>query len=150
MHDLALGPSDRVEIGTAFSASHGKAGQAVLESLFKSQEMEDVQIDVGLKAQSSLIRTDSAVKLDTVSDIGVRPAFIVLPDDTEGKAAFRFGQPRQEIGLLVLRMLLYNRGQRGQYLSDRLLKCRLKGVNFFCVLNDFGNIFVHEILPPHL
>jgi len=46
-----------------FSTAHVEAGECILEGLLKPEEFEDGEIDGGVKAETTLVRTDSGVVL---------------------------------------------------------------------------------------
>ena len=48
-HDLQIAFSFRIEIGTAFAATHGKRREAVLEHLLECEKLENAEIDGGMK-----------------------------------------------------------------------------------------------------
>ena len=52
--DLSIGSSLGVEVRASLSSSHGECGQAVLEHLLKTQELDDAQTHTGSKSQTAL------------------------------------------------------------------------------------------------
>ena len=59
------------------------SSQSILEDLLKAQELQDAQIDGGMESETSLVRTESRVELDTIAAVDLWLSLIVLPDDTE-------------------------------------------------------------------
>ena len=55
VHDLVVGLALGVKVGAALAAAHGKGGQAVLEDLLQTQELEHTQGDRRVKAQAALV-----------------------------------------------------------------------------------------------
>jgi hypothetical protein len=51
--------------------------------LLKSEELEDRQVDARVKAETTLIRAESRVKLHTIATVYVRLSLIVFPDNAE-------------------------------------------------------------------
>ena len=56
---LALG----VEVGAALATTHVESRQCVLECLFKSKELEDAEVDGGVKAEATLVWSQGGVVL---------------------------------------------------------------------------------------
>ena len=57
-HDLIVAFPFRIEVASSLSAAHCESGQAVLECLLESQELEDGEVYRRVEPQSSLVRTD--------------------------------------------------------------------------------------------
>ena len=73
---------------------------------------------------------------------------IIAPHNTEGKHTLRLDHAVQQIDLLILRVLLNDGLQRGKNLFNGLNKLRLVTVLRLNVLNDAGQISIHNKLPP--
>lgn len=95
------------------------AGESVLEDLLESQELEDGKVDSWVETESSLVWTESAVKLNSVTVVDLWLKVVVLPDNTELDDAL---WDRDDFkGGLVLWVLLEERRVlegRGQLCSD--------------------------------
>ena len=83
------------------------AGESILEDLLKTQELENAQVDSWVKAETTLVRTESRVVLDTEATVDLNLTLVVLPDDTELDDALRDCGNLE--GTLVLRVLLEQR-----------------------------------------
>lgn len=105
MHDFPVRFAFRVEVRAAFAAADGKAGQGVLEDLFKSQELQDAQVDALVEAQAAFVRADGAVGLDAVAAVDVEDAVVIFPGDAENDDAFRFDDAFQDVVLFIFRFL---------------------------------------------
>ena len=72
-----------VEVGSALSTAHLEASKGILEDLLESEELEDGQVDGRVEAESSLVRAEGAVELDSVTVVDLALAGVVLPGHTE-------------------------------------------------------------------
>ena len=68
-HDLAVALAFRVEVAAAFAAAHRQRCQCVLEDLFKSQELDDADVDGRMKAQAAFVWADGRVELYAVAAV---------------------------------------------------------------------------------
>lgn len=59
------------------------AGESVLEDLLETQELEDGKVDSWVEAKSSLVWTEGAVELNSVTVVDLWLKIVVLPDNTE-------------------------------------------------------------------
>jgi hypothetical protein len=59
------------------------SSQSILKDLLKAQELQDAQIDGGMESETSLVRTESRVELDTIAAVDLWLSLVILPDDTE-------------------------------------------------------------------
>ena len=59
------------------------AGESVLEDLLETQELENGEVDSWVEAKSSLVWTEGAVKLNSVTVVDLWLKVVVLPDNTE-------------------------------------------------------------------
>ena len=85
------------------------AGESILEDLLETQELEDGQVDCGVKSETTLVWTESRVELHTVTVVDLALALVVLPDDTELDNALGDGGDLE--GLFVLGVLVEERGR---------------------------------------
>ena len=95
-HDLPVGLTLGIKVGTALTAADGKTGERVLEYLLKTQELDDTQVDGRMEPQTALIGADGAVKLNTVAIIYLDLALVVYPGNTEQDLPLGGGQPLQK------------------------------------------------------
>ena len=142
-HDLRVRLPRRVEVRAALAAADGQARQGVLEDLLKAQEFDDAGIYVGLEPQAALVGPQRAVELAPVADVRVPLAPVILPGHPEGEHPLRLHHPVQQVHLLILRVLLNHRLQRGEHLLHRLHEFRLVAVLLLHVLDHAGEICVH-------
>ena len=89
-HDFVIAFALRVEVGAAFAAAHGQAGQAVFEDLLEAEEFDDRLVDRGVQAQAALVGADGGVKLDAPAAVDLDVAVVVDPGDAEVEDAFGF------------------------------------------------------------
>ena len=66
-----------IKIRTTFSAAHRQGSEAILESLLKSEKLENAQIHAGMKPYPAFVGTNSAVHLHTVTAIDFYFAAVV-------------------------------------------------------------------------
>ncbi len=52
-----------IEVGATLASSHAEPCESILESLLKPEELEDGEVDRGVKAQAALVGTQSRVVL---------------------------------------------------------------------------------------
>ena len=83
-----------------------EAGKRVLENLLEAEELKDADVNRRVKSQTALVRSDSAVELDTISEVGLYLAGIVHPRHAEGEDTVGLDHPLHNLGLLELRMLV--------------------------------------------
>ena len=149
-HDLGVGLAGGIEVGTALGAADGQAGQAVLEGLLEAQELDDALIHVLLEAQAALVGADRAIELAAPAAVGVPLTIIVAPHNTEGEHTLRLDHAAQQIDLLILRVLLDHRLQRGQDFLDGLDELGLIAVLGLDVFQHACQISIHNNLPPQI
>ena len=82
-HDLAVAAALGVEVGAALAAGDGHAGQRIFEDLLKTEELDDAEVERGVKAQATLVGAEGRVELDTEATVDVRLAGVVLPRHAE-------------------------------------------------------------------
>jgi hypothetical protein len=76
---LALG----VEVTATLATAHVEASEGILEDLLETQELEDGQVDAGVKTETTLVWAESRVELHTVALVDLAVALVVLPDNAE-------------------------------------------------------------------
>ena len=87
-----------------------------------------------MKSKTALVRTDSAVELDTEATVYLCLTVIVNPSNSEHELSFRLCNSFDNSVFLILRILLENWFERVKNLSYCLNKFRLSrvlGLNFF-------------------
>jgi hypothetical protein len=101
-HDLVIGSTLGIKVGAALGAAEGKAGQRVLEDLLEAEKLDDAGIDVGVKAQATLVRPESGVKLDPVALVDLDGALIINPRHAEKDLPLRLDNALNNVMFLVL------------------------------------------------
>jgi len=72
-----------IEVTATFATAHAQASQGILKDLFKTQELEDGQIDRRVKAETALVWSESRVELHTETPVNLEFTLIVFPDHSE-------------------------------------------------------------------
>ena len=147
-HDLMLGFPLGIEVRAALSAAHREGGQAVLEDLLESEELEDAQRHRGTEAKSALVRADGAVELDAVSVIDLDFAFVVNPRDLEGNDPFRNGDAFEDLVLLIPGIHIEDLAQGFKNLRDTLKELRLPRSGVLQVFQHTLRIGIHRVSSP--
>lgn len=76
---LALG----VKVTSTLTTTHRETSESVLEDLLKPEELQDRKVDGRVETETTLVRAESRVELDTVTAVNGDGAVITLPGDTE-------------------------------------------------------------------
>ena len=135
-HDLSVGLALGVEVRATLAATHGQAGQGVLEDLLEAEELDDRQVHGGVEAQATLVGAESGVELDAEAAVHVDVAFVIGPRDAELELALGFDDAVDDSQVGVLGVTL-REGRDGQEdLVDGLVKLGLGGIT---ALNGFKN-----------
>src|SRR5699024_2079295 len=127
-HDFHVALALGVKVRAALAAAHGQGGQAVLEDLLETQELQDALVDRGVEAQAALVGADGAVELNAVAAVDLHLALIVHPGHTEGDDPLGLDQTLDQAGLLVLGVLFHQGLDALQHLLHSLQELRLVGV----------------------
>ena len=114
--------------------SHGNlltAGKSILEDLLETQELEDGEVDSGVETETTLVRTEGRVVLDTVTTVDLDLALVVLPHYAELDDALGDGDDFE--GIAVFGVLLEERAvlEGGGKLWWKLLEGGFNGVGSF-------------------
>ena len=115
-HFIVALASDR-EVRATLSAAHRQRGERILERLFETEELQDTQVHRRMEAQTTLIGSDSAVELHTVTEVHLYLALVVDPRHTEGDDTLGLYDALDNLRLLELRMLVIHVFDRLQHLS---------------------------------
>lgn len=108
---LALG----VKVGTTLTTTDVETSEGVLEDLLVSEELENGEVHGRVESETTLVRAQSRVELDSVATVDLQLALIILPDNSELDDSLRDGDDRDD--LLVLGVLLKQSG-----VVDRVVK----------------------------
>jgi len=88
---LALG----VKVGSSFSTTHHQTSQGVLEDLLETEatistariaidsQLQDGKVDSGVQSETTLVRTESRVELDSETPVDGNSSVIPLPSNSE-------------------------------------------------------------------
>ena len=147
-HDLGIAAAAGVEVGAALSAADGQAGQSILIDLLEAQELDDGQVDGGVKTQAALERAKSRVVLNAVAAVDMPNVVVVLPSDAEGDSALGLDHTLQQANLLILGVSVDDGLQGSQHFLNSLQELGLVGVLSLGSLEDLFNVLVHWDLPP--
>ena len=143
-HDLSVGLALGIEVGAALAAADGQTGEAVLEDLLESQELDDGDVYGRVKPESSLIGTDGRIELDAVSAVHLDLTLIVYPGNAEDDLALRLYQALEYSGCLVLGVGLDDGLQGFQDLVDCLQEFRLARIALFDLRVDSLRVIVFK------
>ena len=111
-----------------FAAAHRQRGQRILEDLLEGEELQDAEVDRGMKTQTAFVGADRAVHLDAEPAVHVQLALIVLPGDAEHDHALRLDDPLEDLRLPIFRMLVEDERERLDHFLDGLVKLRFRRV----------------------
>ena len=78
-HDLSVGFSLRIEVGTTFSSADRKTCQRILEDLLETKELDNSQIYGRVKTQAAFVRSNRIIELHTVSCIHLYLSLVIYP-----------------------------------------------------------------------
>lgn len=67
--DLVVGLALGVEVGTTLTTTHVETGEGILEDLLETEELEDGQVHGGVETETTLVRAESGVELDTETTV---------------------------------------------------------------------------------
>ncbi len=68
-HYFAVGLAVGIKVRATLAATHGKACQGIFDGLFQPQELQNAEVDAGVKAHTALVGTNRAVVLHAKSAI---------------------------------------------------------------------------------
>ena len=142
-HDFCIATAARIEVRTALSTADGQTSHSILEDLLEAQELDDAQVNRGVKTQAALEGSQSCVVLYTVATVGVPNMVIIFPSYTELDSTLGLNHALQQASLLVLGMSVDNRLQRGQNLFNSLQELGLVRVLCFSLSDYAFNVSIH-------
>ena len=135
-HDFGVAPTLGVEIGAAFAAADGQAGQRVFEGLFETEELHDPEVDRGVEAHAALVGAERGIELHAEGAVHVDLAGIVRPRHAEDDLALRFADPLDQRVVEMMRVPLDDGTEAFEHLADGLVEFRLVLVPADDVLED--------------
>jgi len=124
-HDLAIRAAARVEVRPALAAADRHAGQRVLENLLEPQELDDAEVDRGVKAQAALIGTERRIELNAETAVDLHLPGVVDPRHAEDDLAFGFADALDQRVARIIGMLGDDAAKAFEHFVDRLMKLRL-------------------------
>ena len=127
-HDLGVALAVGVKVAAALAAAHGQTGQAVLEDLLETKELDDRQVDALVETQAALVGTDGRVELNTVAAVDLDLAVVIHPGHAEHDDALRLYNALNQAVFLQLRAGLNDRLQAFQNFIHRLQEFLLLSV----------------------
>ena len=130
-HDLTVAFAMGIEIAASLAAADRKAGQTVLEYLFKAEELEHAERYILMEAKASLVRSKGPVELNTVAAVDLDLSFVIDPGDTEFNDTLRLTHPLQKGGFFIFRMCFNDGSKTREHFFDSLQKFGLRSV--FCL-----------------
>lgn len=80
------------------------SSQRIFEDLLEAEELQDAQIDRGVKSEPAFVGAEGAVKLNAITTVHLALALVVFPDNSELDDPFRDG--RDFKGVTVLGVFL--------------------------------------------
>ena len=128
----------RVKVAAALAAAHRERSEAVLESLLKSEELENAEVYAAVEAQAALVRAEGAVHLHAISLVDVNLSKIVGPGNSEHDDAFRLNHPLKDFKVNKIGIFCDIRGHTLDNFPHRLVELRLSRVA--------GNEFIHKVI----
>ena len=149
-HDLSVGLAVGIEVGAALTAAHGEGSKAVLEGLLEAEELHYGEVNVRSEAETSLVRSDCAVELNTETTVYLNFAVTVNPGYTELDDALRLYETLKKTGFLILGVLLDNGFEGCKDFFNGLKKLGLMGIALMNLLKNFLNVSVHSIRSSKL
>ena len=105
-HHLTVALAFGIEVGAALATAHGQGGQCVLEGLLEGQELQDGQVDRGVKAQAALVGANGGVVLDPPCAVDLDFTLVVDPADAELDDAVGFDETLQQAVVCVAGVFL--------------------------------------------
>lgn len=96
-----------IEVLSALASAHGQPGQAVLEGLFEGEQLEYAFGDAGMETNTAFVRADRIIVLHPPAALHADIAFIIFPTDAKTDDAIRFGDPPQNLILVIILFVAY-------------------------------------------
>ena len=127
-HDFGVGFAVGVKVAATLAAAHRQAGQAVLEDLFKTKELDDREVDALMEAQTALVGADGGVELHTVAAVDLHLAGVVNPGHPEHHDALRLNDAFDQTVLFDFGAGRHDGFERFKNFLNRLQKLLLLGI----------------------
>src|SRR5690606_28615379 len=143
-HDFRLTLSLRIKVAAALTATEHLPSQCILEYLFKSQELQDAQVDRRMESQPAFVRADRTGKANTPGAVDLDFVVIVSPCNAKRVNAFRFGESFEYRCLDPFRMFIKHRGKR----RNNLIHCLQELRFMFQPTLQLGSNILHIVRGP--
>ena len=117
-----------IEVRAAFTATHGQAGQAVLERLLEGEEFEHALGHAGVEANAALVGSDRVIVLHPPSALHADITLVVLPTDADTDDSVRLGDAPEDLVLVVFLLVLDVAEDVLSHFLDGLNELRLTGI----------------------
>ena len=104
-HDLVIRLAFGIEIGAPFAAADRQTGQGVFEDLLKAKELDDAEVDRGMKTQPALVRAEGAVELNAEAAVDLDLTLVVPPGYPEDDLPLRFADALNDFVMCELGVL---------------------------------------------
>ena len=125
-HNLTVRFPFRIKIRTALATANRQTGQGVFEYLLKTQKFQNALVHRGMKTQTTFVRPNSAVKLNTITSVYPHHILIIIPRHPERNCALGLHQSFQQRNPTIFFLIGANRQLNGiQHLFYCLTKLRL-------------------------
>ena len=150
-HNLHVGLTLGVKVGTALAAADGQTGQGILEYLLEAEELDDALINRGMEAQTALVGSDGAVELNAEAAVYSDVALVVNPRNAELDDSFRLDDAFEDAHLDIFGMLFDDRLEGFENLCHCLMKFRLIWIALFDCFHEICEILIlksHFNLSP--
>jgi len=141
-HDFAVALAFGIKVGTALGTAHGQGGQAVLEDLLETEELDDAQVDGGVQAQSALVGSDGGAVLDAETAVNLDLALVIHPRDAEDDLALRLDHAVENAGFNEVRATVDDCFEGFENLGHGLNEFRLGLVSFFDRLQKIDHVLI--------
>ena len=122
-HDFGIAFTLGIKVAAALGTAHGQAGEAVLQNLFETEDLQNGQVDGGMKAKTALEGADRGV-----SAVDVMHAGVIHPGNPEADHALRFHKLFNNALLFVFRVLVNDPVQTFQNFQNGLMELALIGI----------------------
>jgi len=105
-HDFSVALSDGVEIGTTLTTAERQHGEAVLEDLLETEELQHGDVDSLVEAETAFVSTEGGVELHAVAEVGLDFTLVVNPSHTEGEDTIGLNDALDDLVSLKLGVLV--------------------------------------------
>ena len=140
-HDFCIGFTHRIKIRTAFCATHRERRQRVFKGLLETEELQHRRSHSSMKTQTAFVRTDGAIELHAVTEVGLHFALIINPCHAEGEDTIRLDHALHDLRSLKLGVLVIHLFNRLEHL--------LYGLQVLCLTRMFRSQTLHNVLYFH-